>query len=99
MLPGYSTFTFMLSRSRFAVPALIAATLMCLASANARAQSAAFIDPMLGVDGGGNVIIGPAIPYGMVKPGPDMAPSTSNSGWNADGEIAGFSQTHVSGTG
>lgn len=66
---------------------------------SARAQSAAHIDPMLGVDGGGNVIIGPAIPYGMAKPGPDMTPSTSNSGWNAGGEILGFSQTHVSGTG
>lgn len=65
----------------------------------ARAQSAVHIDPMLGVDGGGNVTIGPAIPYGMAKPGPDMAPSTSNAGWNAGGNILGFSQTHVSGTG
>ena len=38
----------------------------------------------------------------MIKPGPDMVASgenDSNSGWNADGDIRGFSQTHVSGTG
>lgn len=39
------------------------------------------------------------MPYGLVKPGPDMGASTSNSGWDANGEINGFSQTHVSGTG
>ncbi len=82
-----------------AVLATPALALMCFAIPPARAQSAAHIDPLLGVDGGGNVIIGPALPYGMAKPGPDMAPSTSNAGWNADGEILGFSQTHVSGTG
>lgn len=82
-----------------AVLATPALALMCFAMPPARAQSAAHIDPLLGVDGGGNVIIGPALPYGMAKPGPDMAPSTSNAGWNADGEILGFSQTHVSGTG
>jgi len=78
---------------------LISLSLLAVFISVARAQSAANIDPMLGVDGGGNVIIGPAVPYGMAKPGPDMAPSTSNAGWNANGDILGFSQTHVSGTG
>ena len=81
------------------VLATSALTFASLVMPVARAQSAAHIDPLLGVDGGGNVIIGPALPYGMAKPGPDMAPSTSNAGWNANGEILGFSQTHVSGTG
>ena len=38
----------------------------------------------------------------MIKPGPDMAAEAghdANAGWNADGDIRGFSQTHVSGTG
>ncbi len=45
---------------------------------------------------------GPAMPFGMIKPGPDMISSTENepnAGWNAEGDIRGFSQTHVSGTG
>jgi predicted alpha-1,2-mannosidase len=84
-------------RSQFVL--LMGLSLLSVIMPTVRAQSAAHIDPMLGVDGGGNVIIGPAVPYGMAKPGPDMAPGTSNSGWNANGDILGFSQTHVSGTG
>ena len=45
---------------------------------------------------------GPLVPFGMIKPGPDMvAPEghDPNAGWNATGDIRGFSQTHVSGTG
>ena len=41
------------------------------AVALAHAQTAAEIDPMLGADGGGNVFVGPTLPYGMAKPGPD----------------------------
>lgn len=70
-----------------------------LFSSAAMAQSARHIDPMLGADGGGNVFVGPCLPYGMAKPGPDMGGNSSNSGWDAKGEVNGFSQTHVSGTG
>jgi len=36
----------------------------------------------------------------MIKPGPDMqATNDWNAGWAPDGDILGFSQTHVSGTG
>ena len=65
-------------------------------------QFAQSVDPLLGVSGGGNVFPGPVVPFGMIKPGPDMvAPEghDANAGWNADGDIRGFSQTHVSGTG
>lgn len=65
-------------------------------------QFARFVDPMLGVAGGGNVFPGPVVPFGMIKPGPDMvAPNghDGNAGWNDTGDIRGFSQTHVSGTG
>jgi len=68
----------------------------------AHAQSAQFVDPFLGASGGGNVFPGPVVPFGMIKPGPDMAAAEGhdpNAGWNAKDDIRGFSQTHVSGTG
>jgi predicted alpha-1,2-mannosidase len=67
-----------------------------------RGQHAGDIDPLLGVAGGGNVFPGPVVPYGMIKPGPDMAARQghdANAGWNERDDIRGFSQTHVSGTG
>src|ERR1039457_109289 len=77
--------------------------LPCLLLASlAHGQIARSVDPLLGVAGGGNVFPGPVVPFGMIKPGPDMvAPEGSdpNAGWNAEGDIRGFSQTHVSGTG
>ena len=54
---------------------------------------------MLGVDGGGNVFIGPTLPFGMAKPGPDYGNNEGNAGWKATGNLNGFSQLHVSGTG
>jgi len=53
----------------------------------------------MGTEGGGNTIIGPTVPFGMVKPGPDTGNNDQNSGWGPDGEINGFSQTHVIGDG
>ncbi len=76
---------------------LISAFLAALA---AHAQVAAHVDPMLGVDGGGNVFPGATLPFGMIKAGPDMqATNDWNAGWEPTGDILGFSQTHVSGTG
>lgn len=63
------------------------------------AQNAEKVDPFLGIDGGGNTIPGPSMPFGMIKPGPDVGVNQANSGWEPDGQINGFSQTHVSGTG
>jgi len=63
------------------------------------AQNAQYVDPFWGIDGGGNTIPGPAMPFGMIKPGPDVGLNDQNAGWGAEGEINGFSQTHVSGTG
>ena len=65
-------------------------------------QFAGRVDPLLGAAGGGNVFPGPAVPFGIIKPGPDMVAADGNdpnSGWNQGGDIRGFSQTHVSGTG
>jgi predicted alpha-1,2-mannosidase len=63
------------------------------------AQSASEVDPMLGADKGGNVFVGPTLPFGMAKPGPDYGDNQANSGWEAKGNLNGFSQLHVSGTG
>jgi predicted alpha-1,2-mannosidase len=66
------------------------------------AQLARHVDPFLGASGGGNVFPGPVVPFGEIKPGPDMAAPAGhdpNAGWNATDNIRGFSQTHVSGTG
>ncbi len=46
-----------------------------------------------------NTIIGPQRPNASVNPSPDTNPQNSCTGYNADGEIRGFSQIHVSGTG
>lgn len=54
---------------------------------------------MLGANGGGNVFIGPTLPFGMAKPGPDYGNNEGNAGWKATGDLNGFSQLHVSGTG
>jgi putative alpha-1,2-mannosidase len=68
-------------------------------TSNALGQAARFIDPMLGVDGGGNTFPGPSLPFGMIKPGPDIGDNKGNAGWKAKGDINGFSQTHVNGSG
>lgn len=57
------------------------------------------VDPLVGTDGGGNTIPGPSLPFGMIKPGPDVGNNDQNGGWATSGNINGFSQTHVSGTG
>jgi predicted alpha-1,2-mannosidase len=84
--------------SNIVVPLL---SVLLLASI-AHGQFASSVDPLLGASGGGNVFPGPTVPFGMIKPGPDVVPSGEydfNAGWNADNDIRGFSQTHVSGTG
>ena len=58
-----------------------------------------YVDPRIGSEGLGRTFLGPSMPYGMAKPGPD-AVSMSNAGWAPMPEsVKGFSQMHVSGTG
>ena len=81
---------------------LLSLPLLLLPFAAAQAQLAKLVDPFLGASGGGNVFPGPVVPFGEIKPGPDMAAPAAhdpNAGWNANDDIRGFSQTHVSGTG
>jgi len=58
------------------------------------------VDPFIGVDWGGNTFVGSAIPYGMVKVGPDMQTfdgRRSGFGYSSSGVILGFSHLHLSG--
>ena len=58
------------------------------------------VDPYIGVDWGGNTFIGSAIPFGMVKLGPDMETfdgRRSGFGYSSAGNILGFSHLHLSG--
>jgi putative alpha-1,2-mannosidase len=73
--------------------------LVVTTAALTHAQSSSEIDPMLGADKGGNVFVGPTLPFGMAKPGPDYGDNEGNAGWKANGDLNGFSQLHVSGTG
>jgi predicted alpha-1,2-mannosidase len=77
----------------------ISATSVLVLATAVNAQVALHADPFLGIEGGGNTIPGPSLPFGMIKPGPEVGANQSNSGWEPTGNINGFSQTHVSGTG
>ena len=64
-----------------------------------RAQVWQYVDPCIGSEGVGRTFPGPAMPFGMCKPGPDCT-IKPNAGWAPMPEVVtGFSQTHVSGTG
>lgn len=61
--------------------------------------SCGHVDPRIGSEGLGRTFIGPSMPFGMVKPGPDCL-SMPNAGWAPMPDaVKGFTQTHVSGTG
>ncbi|WP_019540913.1 GH92 family glycosyl hydrolase [Proteiniphilum acetatigenes] len=48
---------------------------------------------------GGHTFAGAAMPFGMVKLGPDCNNKNTNSGYDRNGKIHGFSHTHASGAG
>lgn len=53
----------------------------------------------MGVDGGGEQIPGPYLPFGFAKPSPDTVGKGATSGYRSFRKCIGFSQTHVLGTG
>ncbi len=60
------------------------------------------INPFLGSDEPGNCLCGPYLPFGAVRPGPDVvfeAARGATNGYRSDQPIRNFSQIHVSGTG
>ncbi len=71
----------------------------CTLSAYAQMSLTKYVDPFIGTENGGNVFPGVAVPFGMVKLGPDCGNNDNNSGYYSDQDINGFSHTHVSGTG
>jgi predicted alpha-1,2-mannosidase len=73
-----------------------------LTSAQTKKDYTAYVNPFIGTGGHGHTYPGPALPFGMIQPGPD----TRLDGWDGcsgyhytDSVIYGFSQTHLSGTG
>ena len=78
---------------------LIFSTVAMLTFSVSMAAVTDYVDPRIGSEGLGRVVIGPSAPFGMVKPSPDCT-ARHNSGWAPMPEVVnGFSQTHVSGTG
>ena len=74
-------------------------TAMVLWCIGGEAQCWQYVDPRIGSVGVGRTFPGPSMPFGKVKPGPDCG-VLPNAGWAPMPEaVAGFSQTHVSGTG
>ncbi len=79
----------------------ICAALLCM-SATAQTDYASLVNPLIGTDGKGNVYPGAQAPFGMVQ----LSPDNGQPGWDwiagyfyPDSTIAGFSHTHLSGTG
>ncbi len=94
--------------SRFAVLSAVAVLAITMLSQTLNAQKAETpaaghakdVYPFLGVDWGGNTFVGAALPFGMVKLGPDMETfdgRRSGFGYWSDGRVLGFSHTHLSG--
>jgi len=79
--------------------ALAILTPLVMAAAQQRSNDPnVWVDPFLGVDGGGNTVPGASVPFGFVSISPDTSKANS-SGYDSEGLILGFSHTHVSGTG
>jgi predicted alpha-1,2-mannosidase len=57
------------------------------------------VDPFIGVDGAGNCLPGPYLPFSLVRLGPDTLFPQSTNGYSSKRPIVGFSHNHVSGTG
>lgn len=73
-----------------------------LSFAQTKKDYTAYVNPFIGTGGHGHTYPGPALPFGMIQPGPD----TRLDGWDGcsgyhytDNVVYGFSQTHLSGTG
>ncbi len=65
-------------------------------------QLARYVDPLIGTGGHGHTYPGATVPFGMIQ----LSPDNGTQGWDwcsgyhfTDSMIAGFSHTHLSGTG
>ena len=80
----------------------ICAILLYIAATAQEIDYASLVNPLIGTDGKGNVYPGAQAPFGMVQ----LSPDNGLPGWDRiagyfypDSTIAGFSHTHLSGTG
>lgn len=58
------------------------------------------VDPFIGTDFGGEAFIGAAVPFGVVKAGPDVVSfdgHPSSNGYASTGVVLGFSHLHLNG--
>ena len=82
---------------------LLSTTPSCKRGADSTQKTLAeYVDPFIGTDWVGNVYPGATVPFGMVQ----LSPDNGLPGWDRiagyfypDSTIAGFSHTHLSGTG
>lgn len=90
--------------SAIAALAIAATAAGCATSSHETPDSdpARFVDPLIGTDYTGNTYPGAQVPFGMVQ----LSPDNGLPGWDRiagyfypDSTIAGFSHTHLSGTG
>ena len=92
-----------LRRTRCTSLALFATLLTAAFSAPVFAQTAADplaeVDPFIGVDNGGNVFPGAALPFSLVSVSPNTNLPQSTSGYQSKRPILGFAHNHSSGTG
>ena len=80
----------------------IFATMLCIVATAQTTDYASLVNPLIGTDYKGNVYPGAQAPFGMVQ----LSPDNGLPGWDRiagyfypDSTIAGFSHTHLSGTG
>lgn len=78
------------------------ALIACTPEKKGEVDLAQYVDPMIGTDFTGNTYPGAQVPFGMVQ----LSPDNGLPGWDRisgyyypDSTIAGFSHTHLSGTG
>lgn len=81
---------------------LIPGFLLCIVFGSFGQRLVDFVNPFIGTGGHGHTYPGATLPFGMVQVGPD----NGSQGWDwssgyhySDTTIAGFSHTHLSGTG
>ena len=86
-------------KKRFAT---IFAAMLCIVATAQTIDYASLVNPLIGTDYKGNVYPGAQAPFGMVQ----LSPDNGLPGWDRiagyfypDSTIAGFSHTHLSGTG
>ena len=85
-----------------AIPILLITAMLFACSAHKENDYASLVNPLIGTDYKGNVYPGAQAPFGMVQ----LSPDNGLPGWDRiagyfypDSTIAGFSHTHLSGTG